>query len=85
MANKHYIRLQNSGVICVDDIMYISEPLSDGVSRCIVLRGWDRYENIHTEEEYGAIVRVMMMDASDFIDCIKKETDGENNISKNLR
>ena len=83
--HKNYIRLKDGSVVCIDDIVYISELLSDGVSRAIVLRGWDRYENIHSEEDYRAIIKEIQNISYNFTDCINRETNGENNVHKDLR
>ena len=85
MEHKHYIRLKDGSVICLDDIVYISQPLSNGVSRAIVLRGWDRYENINSEEDYLAIVKEIKNISYNFTDCINKESNGEDNVHKDLR
>lgn len=59
MENKKYIKLKDGSVMCINDIVYISEPLSDG-TRAVALKGWIHYEYIHNQEDYDAIMNVLI-------------------------
>ena len=85
MEDRRYVRLQSGAVICINDIIYISDPLTDGVSRAIVLRGWDKYEYVNTQEDYNAVIRAIVNMAYSFTDNIKREEDGTEYIHKDLR
>lgn len=82
---RKYVRLQSGAVICINDIVYISDPLTNGVSRAIVLRGWNQYEYINTQEDYNTIISTIMEMAYSFTDNIKREEDGTEDIYKNIR
>lgn len=85
MEHRRYVRLKSGAVICINDIVYISDPLTDGVSRAIVLRGWDKYEYVKTQEDYSVVIRAIMEMAYGFTDNIKREENGTEYIHKDLR